>query len=113
MSNQSSAWSIVRAIAAALAVAERALALKPDVPYIMGTTGWAAHLAGQSDRGIQLLRNARLRDPANPDTRYFLGAVLTARGRSTEAREELQGALTGERVTAYAKEARQLLATLK
>jgi cellulose synthase operon protein C len=97
---------------AALQTAERALALKPDAPYVIGTTGWAAFRAGQADRALQLLRDARLRDPNNADTRYFLGAVLADRGRQAEAREELKGALGGSRVTAYAKEAEALLRTL-
>jgi len=97
----------------ALAVAERALALKPELPYVIGTAGWASFRAGQPDRALQLLRDARLRDPANPDTRYFLGAVLADRGRAAEARDELQGALKGTRVTTYAKDAEALLKTLR
>jgi hypothetical protein len=31
---------------------------------------------------LQLLRDARLRDPNNLDTRYFLGAVLASSGRA-------------------------------
>lgn len=98
---------------AALASAERALALQPDAAHVIGTAGWAAFHAGQADRALQMLRDARLRDPANADTRYFLGAVLAQRGRASEAREELQGALHGTTVTSYAKDAERLLATLK
>ena len=96
-----------------LKVAERALALRPDLPHVIGTTGWAAFQSGQTERALQLLREARLRDPANPDTRYFLGAVLASRGRGAEARDELQGALHGQRLTAYTKEAQDLLRTLQ
>lgn len=95
-----------------LKVAEHALSLRPDVPHYIGTTGWAAFQAGQAERALQLLRDARLRDPGNPDTRYFLGVVLASRGRGGEARDELQGALRGQRVTAYAKEAQDLLRSL-
>jgi cellulose synthase operon protein C len=97
----------------ALALAERALALRPDQPHIIGTTGWAAFHAGQTDRALQLLRDARLRDPANADSRYFLGAALAQRGRGSEARAELEGALAGGRAFAHAKEAEALLKTLK
>lgn len=97
----------------ALQIAERALAAKPGAAYIIGTTGWAAFQAGQGDRALQLLRDARLRDPANADTRYFLGAVLASKGRSTEAREELRGAISSGPALSYAKEARDLLETLK
>ena len=97
----------------ALKVAERALAIEPTAPHIIGTTGWAAFKAGQPDRALQLLRDARLRDPANPDTRYFLGAALASKGRTAEAREELEAALRGGKSFGSAKEAQQLLQTLK
>lgn len=95
--------------ASASKVAEKALSLKPQAPYILGTAGWAAFHAGQPDRALQLLRDARLRDPKNQGTRYFLGAVLAKQGRKAEAREELQAAMAGG---AYAKEAEALLKTL-
>ena len=97
----------------ALATAERALAKSPNMPNILGTAGWAAFKAGQAERALQLLRDARLRDPGNPDTRYFLGAVLAGAGRNTEAREELQTALRSERSFAYTKDAEKLMSTLK
>ena len=84
----------------ALPVAEKALALKPNAAHIMGTTGWAAVKAGQTDRGIQLLRDARLRDPGNPDTRYFLAVALPPsgcppiRGVRTQLRTRIAGTLT-------------------
>lgn len=96
----------------ALKVAEQALAKNPIAPHILGTTDWAAFKAGQPDRALQLLRDARLRDPANPDTRYFLGAVLASTGRNTEAREELEAAMRGGEKFASAKDAEQLLRAL-
>ncbi len=95
--------------AAALKTAERALQLSPGAAHIIGTVGWAAHKAGQADRALQMLRDARLRDPANLDTRYFLGSVLAGLGRTAEAREELRAAAT----SSYRDEAQRLLATLK
>ncbi len=94
-------------------VADRALALKPETPYIIGTAGWAAFHAKQPDRALQLLRDARLRDPNNANTRYFLGTVLAELGRKSEARDELEGALRGGQGMAYAKEAESLLKTLR
>lgn len=98
---------------AAAGIAQQALAKKPEAAHIIGTAGWVAFKAGQPERALQLLRDARLRDPANPDTRYFLAAVLASTGRATEAREELETALRGGQSFASAKDARQLLATLK
>lgn len=97
----------------ALSVAEQALARKPGAAHIVGTAGWAAFHAGQSDRALQLLRDARLRDPGNPDTRYFLAAVLASKSRNAEAREELVGALAAGTSFTNAKSAQELLQTLK
>ena len=94
-------------------VAERALALRPQTAYVVGTAGWAAFHAGQYDRALQLLRDARLRDPNNPSTRYFLAAVLARHGRAAEAKEEVSAALRFDPGFAYAKEAQSLLQTLK
>ncbi len=97
----------------ALPVAERALTLKPQSPSIIGTVGWAAFVAGQSDRGLQLLRDAKVRDPANPENRYYLGAALAKKGRSVEAREELRAALESGPSFALRTDAEALLQTLK
>jgi Flp pilus assembly protein TadD len=78
----------------------------------VGTAGWAAFSVGQTDRALQLLRDARLRDPNNPDTRYFLGAVLAQQGRKPEAREELRAALAMSRDFVHAADTERLLATL-
>lgn len=97
---------------AALKVAEQALAQSPEAPHVIGTVGWAAFQAGQSDRAIQLLRDARLRDPSNADTRYFLGTVLAKLGRPAEAREELTQAVRGTTHFTHRAAAEKLLASL-
>lgn len=96
----------------ALQVAEKALALRPGAAHIIGTTGWAAFQAGQNDRALQLLRDARLRDPANAETRFHLASVLAGTGRKAEAKLELEAALKGGTSFASAREAEQLLRTL-
>lgn len=98
---------------AALRVAERALGERPGAAHIIGTVGWAAFKSGQTDRALQLLRDARLRNPDNPDTRYFLGAVLAEAGRTSEARSELEGALKDQRPFTHSADAQALLRTLK
>ena len=95
-----------------LLVAERALAQRPQAAHIMGTTGWATFQAGQPDRALQLLRDARLRDPSNGDTRYFLAAVLASKGQKAEAREELAEALRNASAMIYGRDAQLLLSTL-
>ena len=97
----------------ALTVAERALALKPGAAHVISTVGWAAHHAGQNDRALQLLRDARLRNPNSAETRYYLAATLASAGRNAEAKVELQEALKGGRTFASANAAERLLQTLK
>ena len=103
----------VNDIEAADKAATSALAAKPDAPHVIGTAGWVAFKAGRSDRALQLLRDARLRDPGNADTRYFLAAALASAGRRGEARDELRAALQGGAAFANAQDARALLETLQ
>ena len=99
--------------AQAVRVAEQAHARRPDDADLIDTLGWASHLAGQPDRALQLLRDARLRRPASADIRYHLAAVLAKAGRRTEARDELRAALDAGRSFDGAAEARALLRTLQ
>jgi len=96
----------------ALKMAERAVALKPAAAHIIGTLGWAAHKAGQNDRALQHLRDARLRDPDSGQTRYYLGDALAAMGRTGEARTELAAAVKSPRSFGGQKDAQALLSTL-
>ncbi len=96
----------------ALEMAERAYKVDSRNPMLMDTAGWANHLAGKPDRALQLLRDARLRAPDNPDIRYHLAAVLAKAGRNGEAREELRSALRANVSFASAEDAKKLLATL-
>jgi putative PEP-CTERM system TPR-repeat lipoprotein len=97
----------------ALRVAEQALAVAPGAAHVIGTTGWAAFKAGQNDRAIQLLRDARLRDPGNADTRFYLASVLAAMGRNGEARTELNAALLPDSQLSYRADAQALLGSLR
>lgn len=98
--------------AAAVAVAEKALALDPRNPAVIDTAGWAYHLSGNGDRALQLLRDARLREPNSPDIRYHLAAALAKAGRKAEAREELDAALRNTAFDSH-KEAQALSQTLR
>lgn len=93
-------------------MAERALKFEPRNPVLLDTAGWASHRNDKADRALQLLREARLRAPDNPDIRYHLAAVLAKAGRKAEAREELNAALKTGLSFASATDAKQLLSTL-
>ncbi len=97
----------------AVKVAERALAASPGNPLVIDTLGWALFQAGDTDRALLLLRDARLREPGNPEIRYHLAAVLAKTGRKGEAREELEAALKAGRSFENAPDAEQLLRSLK
>lgn len=98
---------------AAITVAEQAVARFPGNAAAIDTLGWALFLGGQTDRALQLLRDARLRDPSHPEIRFHLATVLAQTGRKTEAREELESALKGGQSFESAAEASALLKTLK
>jgi putative PEP-CTERM system TPR-repeat lipoprotein len=97
----------------ALAMAEKALALAPTDPVTIDTTGWIALRAGKIDRAIELLRDARLRNPESSETRYHLAAALAQSGRSAEARSELTAAMGKSSPFEGRAEAQALLQTLK
>lgn len=96
----------------AVDMAERALKSDPRNATLLDTAGWANHRTGKAERALQLLRDARLRAPDNPDIRYHLAAVLAQAGRKGEAREELDAALRGGATFGTLNEAKQLRATL-
>jgi putative PEP-CTERM system TPR-repeat lipoprotein len=73
--------------------AERAHRLAPTDPSIQGTLGWVLVNQGQLEAGLRHLREARLRDPQEPEIRYHLAAALAQAGRREEARLELDEAL--------------------
>ena len=96
----------------AVAVAERALAAAPGSTAIIDTLGWALLQNGQPDRALQLLRDARLREPGNPVVRYHLAVALAQTGRTAEAKAELTHALTTAPRFEGSDEAQSLLKSL-
>jgi putative PEP-CTERM system TPR-repeat lipoprotein len=96
----------------AVGYAERAHKLAKDNAAILDTLGWALVRNGSLDRGIGLLRDARLRDTSSPDIRYHLAAGLAQAGRDAEARSELKEILKEGVVFDELEEARRLQRTL-
>ena len=77
----------------ALDYAQRAHTLSPNDAAVQDTLGWILVEHGEIDQGIRHLRDARLRDPQNPEIRYHLAAALSRAGRTEEARRELAPAM--------------------
>jgi putative PEP-CTERM system TPR-repeat lipoprotein len=99
--------------AAALPVAERALAAAPGDAGVIDTLGWVLLQNGQKDRALQLLRDARLRRPADPTIRYHLAEALVQAGRKDEAKAELDVALAAAPRFEGSEQARTLLQSLQ
>ncbi len=96
----------------ALKYAELALTHSPSNPLLLDTAGWANHVAGNKDRSIQLLRDARLREPGNAEIRYHLAAVLAKAGRNSEAKVEVDAAIRANVTFESLQDAKTLLDTL-
>ncbi|MCP5264381.1 MAG: PEP-CTERM system TPR-repeat protein PrsT [Rhodoferax sp.] len=97
----------------AVKTAEAALANAPGSALVTDTLGWALYQNGQTDRALQLLRDARLRAPGNPEIRYHLAAVLAKTGRTSEARSELESAINSGVAFESLAEAKALSSSLR
>jgi tetratricopeptide (TPR) repeat protein len=97
---------------AAQQTAERAFKLAPSDALILDTLGWILVQKSQLDAGLRHLREARLRDPANPEIRYHLAWALAKSGRKGEALQELEAALQSGRSFPGIDSARSLRAEL-
>jgi len=94
-------------------VAEQALTLAPTNVNVIDTAGWIALQSGKTERALQLLRDARLREPGNLVVRYHLASALAKAGRRTEAREELAYVLDSRLAFDDRPGAEALMATLR
>ncbi|RIX40716.1 MAG: PEP-CTERM system TPR-repeat protein PrsT [Rhodocyclales bacterium GT-UBC] len=97
---------------AALGFAEKAYQLSGRDPAVIDTLGTVLVSQGQYERGLGLLRDARLRDPENREIRYHLAVALMKSGRLAEAKEELAHALKGGANFEGVAEAKKLFAEL-
>ncbi len=75
--------------AKALDYAKRAVTVAPDSASILDTLGWLLVRRGDFDSGLKQLREAKIRDPRNPDIRFHLASALALGGRKSEAKQEL------------------------
>jgi Flp pilus assembly protein TadD len=96
----------------ALRLAERAYQRAPRTPAIVDTLGWLLYLTGDLERAEQLLARAATGAPDNPRIRYHLGMTYAKRGKSAEARRELETALQAKGGFPEADLARRTLESL-
>ncbi len=69
----------------ALALIQRALALKPDEGAILDSLGWVHYRLGDLELALDYLRQASAKIPDDPEVAAHLGEVLFALGRHDEA----------------------------
>lgn len=74
----------------ARATAEQAYRLAPNSPAIQDTLGWIMVQQGQIQQGLEFLRKAANKAPANPSIRYHYGVALARNGDKPAARKELE-----------------------
>jgi cellulose synthase operon protein C len=74
----------------ALAYAEEANTLAPNVPAIMDTLGWMLVQHGDTKRGVELLEKASKSAPQVLDIRYNFARALMQAGRKAEAKKEFE-----------------------
>lgn len=78
--------------AEALALIEKALALKPDEPAIIDSMGWVQYRLGHLKQAVEHLRAAYAKQP-DPEIAAHLGEVLWAAGQREKAQEIWQSQL--------------------
>jgi tetratricopeptide (TPR) repeat protein len=82
-------------LAEALAMAEKADALKPDQGYILDTVAWVHYQMGQPQKALPILERAVPLSRRDPVVLDHLGDVLSALDRKQEALNAYRQALKG------------------
>lgn len=93
----------------ALAYAERAYKLKPDLPQTTDTLGWILVQRGDLKRGLPLLEQALGKLPDQPTMQYHVAVALAKSGNRQRAISDLEGLLARGRAFPEEKDARALL----
>jgi tetratricopeptide (TPR) repeat protein len=78
---------------AALALAQKARELAPDVVNVADTLGWIQYKKGLYPGAVQLLEDCVRKAPESPVYRYHLGMAFMATGQRAKARANLEAAL--------------------
>jgi putative PEP-CTERM system TPR-repeat lipoprotein len=95
--------------ARAIATAERAYALAPNVAAIADTLGWILVQTGDKNRGLAILREAASAG-ASAEIRFHYAQALAATGDQPAARRELELLVREAPNSAVATKAKELLA---
>lgn len=96
----------------ALATAERAYKLKPDVAAVADTLGWILVEQGQAARAVGLLRKAAESAPKNGEIGYHYAVALAKNGDKAAARKQLEAILSSGQAFPQQEQAKDLLKQL-
>jgi putative PEP-CTERM system TPR-repeat lipoprotein len=96
----------------ALGMAEQAYQLNSESPAIMDTLGWTMVEQGKITTGMELLRKATEKAPADTTIRYHWAAALAKSGDTQRARKELADLLTNNKTFPERQDAQTLLRQL-
>jgi len=80
----------------ALQLAEVNVRAFPKEPEALATLGWIQFRIGRAGDAERTLRTVASRGPIVPDTAYYLGVVLGARGDSADARKLIESAVKSD-----------------
>jgi predicted Zn-dependent protease len=80
----------------ALQLAEVNARAFPREPEALATLGWSLFRAGRVEDAERILRAVAARGPIPPDTAYYLGVVLGARGHAADARKLVESAVKSD-----------------
>jgi tetratricopeptide (TPR) repeat protein len=98
--------------AQALASAQRAVALAPQVPQFQSTLGWALWRSGQTGPALAALEKAAQLGPGLPEIQARLGELHEAMGQKAQAKAAYQKALASGSDFPQATAVRRRLAAL-
>ena len=93
----------------ALALAQKADEILPDVPSILDTLGWIYRARGNLDRAAMTLERAAEKGPNQAIVHYHLGVVYEEQGRKDKAATAFRNALEISDDFAQAEDARKRL----
>jgi len=96
----------------ALMLAKKAKELLPDDPSVMDTLGWIYYKKGLYESAIVEFSDSLEKLPDNPTIHYHLGAAFYQNGESTNAKIQLERALSLDGNFDGAEDAREMLKTL-
>lgn len=97
----------------ALRYALQAREVAPSAPFILDTLGWIYYKKELWEHAAPLLAEAAERLESNPVVRYHYGMLLAKRGERALAEKELASALSLDAQFSGAREAQEILVSLK